>query len=174
MTESSKLWGVAKTRTTPYHPHANGMMERNNKDLGDSLRAQLLEKRQEEWDLLLPQWMRAYRGASHTLQERQPTCWCWVGNYVYQINYNINPPLDKFGPQHEFVIHMRVRLEHADEVLRQQQLEIKQDHHEEPPLFVPGNIVWLQNKRKKWGDNNKLQQKFAEPYQVLEAYSNHT
>ena len=74
MTESSKLWGVAKTRTTPYHPHANGMMERNNKDLGDSLRAQLLGKRQEEWDLLLPQWMRAYRGASHTLQERQPTC----------------------------------------------------------------------------------------------------
>ena len=59
------------------------------------------------------------------------------------------PPLDKFGPQHEFVIHMRVRLEHADEVLRQQQLEIKQDHHEEPPLFAPGNIVWLQNKRKK-------------------------
>ena len=67
---------------------------------------------------------------------------------------------------------MRVRLKHADEVLRQQ-LEIKQDHHEEPPLFAPGNIVWLQNKRKKWEDN-KLQQKFAEPYQVLEAYSNHT
>ena len=42
MTELCQLWGVDKTRTTLYHPQANGMVERNNKGLGDSLRAMLL------------------------------------------------------------------------------------------------------------------------------------
>ena len=66
MTELCQLWGVDKTRTTPFHPQANGMVERNNKGLGDSLRAMLLGKGQEEWDVLLPQLLRAYRGTPHT------------------------------------------------------------------------------------------------------------
>ena len=48
MTELCQLWGVDKTRTTPYHPQANGMVERNNRGLGDSLRAMLLGRGQDE------------------------------------------------------------------------------------------------------------------------------
>ena len=66
MTELCRRWGVDKTRTTPYHPQANSMVERNNKGLGDSLRAMLLERGQDEWDVLLPQLPRAYRGTPHT------------------------------------------------------------------------------------------------------------
>ena len=84
------------------------------------------------------------------------------------------PPPDEFSLQHEFVIHMRERLEQAHEALRQQKLKIRQDDHEEPLLLALGDMVWLQNKKRKRGDNSKLQQKFVEPYQVLEAYSNHT
>ena len=65
MTELCQLLGVDKTRTTPYHPQANGMVERNNKGLGDSLRAMLLGRGQDERDVLLPQ-LRAYRGTPHT------------------------------------------------------------------------------------------------------------
>ena len=54
MTELCQLWGVDKTRKTPYHPQANGMVERNNKGLGDSLQAMLLVRGQDEWDVLLP------------------------------------------------------------------------------------------------------------------------
>ncbi|XP_067930679.1 uncharacterized protein [Watersipora subatra] len=43
-----ELWKVSKTWTTPYHPQANGIVERNNRCLGDSLRAMLLERGQEE------------------------------------------------------------------------------------------------------------------------------
>ena len=78
-------------------------------------------------------------------------------------------PLDKFSAQHEFVIHMRERLKQA---LRQQ-LEIRQDDHEELPLFAPGDIVWLQSKRRKRGNISSLKQKLVKPYQVSEAY-NHT
>ena len=61
-----RLWGVNKTRTTPYHPQGNGVVEHNNRVLGDSLCSLLFGRGQEEWDLVLPQIMRAYRSTSYT------------------------------------------------------------------------------------------------------------
>ena len=60
MAELCDLWGVQKSRTTPYHPQGNGVVERGNRGLGDSLHALLLARDQEEWDKLLPQIMRAF------------------------------------------------------------------------------------------------------------------
>lgn len=62
MTELCQLWGMDKARTTPYHSQANGIVERGNSGLGDSLRALLLRQGQGEWDLVLSQIMRAFRG----------------------------------------------------------------------------------------------------------------
>ena len=53
-------------------------------------------------------------------------------------------------------------------------MDIRQEDQEEPPLFIQGDLVWLENKRRKKGDNPKLQPKFVGPYEVIEAYSNHT
>ena len=66
MKELCQLWHVDKTHTTLYHPQANGMVERGNRGLGDALRALLLRRAQEEWDRLLPQIMRAFRGTPHS------------------------------------------------------------------------------------------------------------
>ena len=56
------IWRVKKSQTFTYHPESNGVVERSNRALGDSLRTLLLRCDQEEWDLLLPQVMRAFRG----------------------------------------------------------------------------------------------------------------
>jgi len=55
-----RVWGVNQSRTTPYHPQVNGVVERNNRMLGDALRSLLLGKSLEEWDTVLPQIMHAY------------------------------------------------------------------------------------------------------------------
>ena len=70
--ELCQMWNVHKSHTTPYHPQANGIVERNNRGLGDSLRTLLLNRGQEEWDLLLPQLMRAFRGTPTPPPVRQP------------------------------------------------------------------------------------------------------
>ena len=55
MVELCALWRVNQTHTTPYHPQSNGVVERGNRVLGDSLQALLLDRGQEDWDLVLPQ-----------------------------------------------------------------------------------------------------------------------
>ena len=57
---------VAKTRTTPYHPNANGQVERYNRTLLQAIRC-LLPERQSSWDVHLPLVGMALRaGVNHT------------------------------------------------------------------------------------------------------------
>ena len=67
MEELCALWRVEKTHTTLYHPQSNGLVERGNRSLGDSLRTLLLRRGQKEWDLLLSQIMMAFRGTPHSV-----------------------------------------------------------------------------------------------------------
>jgi len=57
MSDFCHLWGVNQRRTTPYHLQGNGVVECNNRMLGDALRSLLLGRSQEEWDTVLPQVM---------------------------------------------------------------------------------------------------------------------
>jgi len=65
MSDLCRLWGINQSGMTPYHPQGNGVVERNNRMLGDSLRSLLIGRSQEEWDTVLPQIMRAYRSTPH-------------------------------------------------------------------------------------------------------------
>ena len=75
MMERCALWQVDQTHTTPYHPQANGVVECGNRVLGDALQALLLERIQEDWDLVLPHLLTAFRGAPppSLAQERRLT-----------------------------------------------------------------------------------------------------
>ena len=66
------------------------------------------------------------------------------------------------------------RLKEAHEFVRNKQKEMRQQDSEEPLLFAPGDKVWLENKRRRKGVNPKLQAKFVGPYEVLQAFPNHT
>ena len=121
MAELCRLWRVDKSHTTPYHPQSNGLVERNNRKLGDSLRALLLGRGQDEWDLLLPQVMRAFRGTPHSATGETANL-LMLGRELRLPDQLLgDPTLPEFQPQHEYVVGMQQRLDEAHQALRQQQ-----------------------------------------------------
>ena len=174
MEELCILWKVDKTHTTPYHPQSNGMVERGNRSLGDSLRTLLLRRGQEEWDLLLPQIMRAFRGTPHSVTGETANLMMLGRELRLPDQLQLQPPPAEITPQHEYCKELVERLGVAHEVLREQQRAVRQEDQEEPLLFSPGDMVWLENKRRRRGENPKLQAKFQGPYTVVRSWANHT
>jgi len=65
MSDLYRLCGVKQSSTTTYHPRGYGVVERNNRMLGDALRSLLLGRGKEEWDMVFPQIMQAYCSTPH-------------------------------------------------------------------------------------------------------------
>uniref|UniRef100_A0A5S6QHB5 Integrase catalytic domain-containing protein n=1 Tax=Trichuris muris TaxID=70415 RepID=A0A5S6QHB5_TRIMR len=64
MKELWQVFGIQKTRTTPYHPQSNGLVERVNRTLLDVLQA-LDSEAFEVWDRILPMVTLAYNASVH-------------------------------------------------------------------------------------------------------------
>lgn len=62
--EICSLLGIAKSRTTPYHPQSDGMIERFNRTLQQML-AIFVDENRTNWDDHLPYLMMAYRATVH-------------------------------------------------------------------------------------------------------------
>ena len=61
----SELLGTVKTKTTPYHPRSDGLVERFNRTLLAML-AMFVSQEHDNWDDLLPFMMLAYHTTVHT------------------------------------------------------------------------------------------------------------
>ena len=61
----SELLGTVKTKTTPYHPPSDGLVERFNRTLLAML-AMFVSREHDNWDDLLPFMMLAYKTTVHT------------------------------------------------------------------------------------------------------------
>ena len=62
--EVCRLLEINKTRSSPYHPQSNGMIERFNRTLLDMI-AVYTDQNQTDWDKYLPMLTSAYRSCAH-------------------------------------------------------------------------------------------------------------
>eukprot|EP00731_Ephydatia_muelleri_P029955 Em0021g478a len=69
--EICRLLEILKTRTTPYHPQSDGMIERFNRTLLSMLKRATIDA-ERDWDLKLPCLMMAYRTSIHETTKATP------------------------------------------------------------------------------------------------------
>ena len=84
-TELHRLTGVEQRVTSPYHPQANGLIERHNRTIKNSL-VKVLEENIEMWPKIIEGVLFAHRVSRHTSTKYSP----------YMLMYNRDPilPID--------------------------------------------------------------------------------
>ena len=174
MAKQCALLDVRKSHTTPYHPQANGVVERGNRDLGDMLHSMLLGKDEEDWDLMLPQIMRTIRASPHK-QTGETANFMILGIDTRLPEHHMyGPAADGNSSRESYAAELTNRMEAAHNKLRAQQLQIRTGDRQEEPSFKVGQLVWLRTQRFSKGQSHKLQPKYTGPYEVKEAARNHT
>ena len=119
----SELLGTVKTKTTPYHPRSDGLVERFNRTLLAML-AMFVSQEHDNWDDLLPFMMLAYNTTVHTSTGYTPYRLVFgdecnlPGNLVHR-ELRADPPTGDPGTYASWV--QQALYESYDEVRAQQQ-----------------------------------------------------
>ena len=174
ITELCYWWRITKTRTTPYHPQSNGVVERGNRTLGDALRCMLLSSadNHDNWDCLLPHIMRAFRATPHSKTDETANFLmmgreCRLPDQLVNGSHTI-----QLTTRADYAVELKNRLESVYDLLRSRQTPLRSADFEEETLFKPGDLVLVERKRKRKGVNPKLEPKFDGPFLIKKAFMN--
>ena len=92
LSELCKAFGVTKSRTTPYHPMGDGLVERMNRSILNLLRG--LVQQEGDWEEQLQSLLYVYRTTKHATTGLSP----------YEILFGSNPP-PLYLPSTENITH---------------------------------------------------------------------
>ena len=176
--ETCNLLGIDKTRTTPYHPSSDGLVERENSTIAQILNALVSDF--EDWDIMLPFVMMSYRSSVHETTSETPN--------MVMTGRQINLPLDVMTSSDP-----ELRYEHAPEYVKKLEDDlrtcytrvrealgraaIRQKHYYDRKhhlnVYRHGDLVLVKTMVRKPGIG-KLQDKYEGPYVVLDKLSDVT
>ena len=172
--ELCRLLRVKKTRTVPYNPKSDGLVEWSNRTLKQML-STLVDENQFNWDDHIPYILMAYRASVHESTKCTPN--------LLMLNRETNLPVDLMcgSPPEtpecpvEYVEWVRQAMQHAFNFVRKN-LQASTERHKTlynqksgSPSFNAGESVWRfypPIARKKFG------KKWDGPYLVVQKVNN--
>ncbi len=168
------LYGVVKSRTTPYHPAGNGQCERFNRILHNLLRT-LPVSRKRDWVSCLPQVLFYYNTTPHQATGESP--------HFLMLGQEPRLPVDFLlgrvqepvaGSVHEWIWEHQVRLQVAFEGAQERlqvaakRRKMKHDQQVRDAPLVEGQLVYLREHAHK--GRHKIQDVWSPiEYQVVRA-----
>lgn len=181
--EMCGILGIHKTRTTPYNPKSDGLIERFNGTLLNMI-SMMIEphKRQRDWDEKLAIAVFAYRSAPQDSTRETPN--------MLMLGREVHLPIDlttealedpeEHDIETDYAYTLRQRMREAHERARKNCTESarrqKKDYDSKAggsPLAV-SDFVWLYNKAKTKGLSPKLQRRWEGPYLLIRQLSDVT
>uniref|UniRef100_A0A665U756 Gypsy retrotransposon integrase-like protein 1 n=1 Tax=Echeneis naucrates TaxID=173247 RepID=A0A665U756_ECHNA len=145
------LYGIVKTRTTPYHPAGNGQCERFNRTLHNLLRT-LPTSRKRDWNSCLPQVLYCYNTTPHQSTGESPFLLMFGQEPRLPIDFllgRVESPAS--GTVHEWMQEHQARLQVAFEGARER-LQLAADrrkrNHDQHVKDLPlgeGQLVYLRD-----------------------------
>ena len=177
--EMCNLFSIEKTRTTPYHPQSDGMVERMNRTIQDML-AKYVAEHQRDWDVHLPMVMMAYRSSVHSSTQYTP--------HYLLFGHEVRLPLDvMYGREphqpeaaSEYARNLRSTLEEAHERARehlktaQRRQKDYYDRRVAGDEIKVGDHVYLHFPVIKSGRTKKLHSPWHGPHVVVKKISDLT
>lgn len=171
VTETCRLLGIEKSRTTPYHPQSDGLVERFNRTLLDML-ATAVQDRPFEWEQHLRRLCYAYNTSVH------PT----TGFPPFQLMFGRTAGLlvdvalgttsaETTLPQ--YVKNLQSSLEtmyayvQADMARKQSEQKVHYDAKSQGKHFSVGDMVWLHNPTVPRGKSCKLHRLWTGPFRIV-------
>ena len=169
--EMCKLLEITKTRTSPYHPSANGQVERFNQVLLDMMSA-YVDEYHRTWDKHLPLLTSAYRSCEHESTGYTPNMLMFGRETCTPIEILMGiPQPDGHDPPavSEYVIELKEAMINVHEIVRSNLKKVgerqRKDHDVRLAFrgYAKGDLVYMRDSTKTKGISPKLQPRYKGP-----------
>ena len=171
--------GIDKTRTTPYHPQGNGLVERTNRSLKSLLKV-FSQNNPSSWDLALPRCLLAYRSTIHKSTGQTPS-FLWTGRENRLPSDVLLPsPQPVRNVCTEYVSYLIPELCRAYQAARlhlERAQRCQKEYYDRKEFGRPlnvGDTVWMKNHSTISRLPSKLQVEWKGPYIVEKILSEAT
>ena len=163
--ELCRLWGVKKTRTSPFAPWSNGMVERSNQTIKSILKTACEDMYRIDWDKKLPYIRMALNNTTHATTGATPhELWfsrCEKARLPVDLLCGKPPQVEYLGCEREYIVNQRQACQEIAELTRRvtlKQAAIQRSGNSRGGLkirnYQPGDMVWRlipPNERDKTG-----------------------
>ena len=173
--ELCRLLGIEKTRTTPYHPQSDGLVERANRTVQNVLAAYVSDH-QGDWDCFLAQTQLAYNTSQHSPTGYTPYFLLFGREARLPLSILADSPSPPEVAQTlpEYVVDLRDRLVEAYDRVRER-LDASHRRQKEfydrsaaAATFCVGDRVWLFTPVVKKERTHKFNRPWSGPWEIEE------
>ena len=174
--EVCKLYSIKKLNTTAYHPQTDGLVERLNSTLCQTL-SMYVSQNQKDWDLFIPAALLAFRTSPSESTGETPFYLLYGREPRLPMDVSLLPPAD---PASSIIEHRRrivKQIEQAQTMAReniqraQQKMKTYYDRTARDPDFQEGMKVWVYTPKRFTGLSKKLLHNFHGPFRIIEKLS---
>ena len=170
--EACRLLGVEKSRTTPYHPQSDGLVERFNRTLLDML-ATAVGDQPFEWEQHLRRLCYAYNTSIHPTTGFSPFQLMFGRTARMPADITLGTTTSADATQPQYVTSLRTSLETMYGYVRenmermQAKQKVRYDAKSQDRPFSIGDLVWLHSPAVPRGKSRKLHRPWTGPFRVV-------